>query len=333
LEESRARAHCLYPSLASLSNELCIHSKQPSVHSKVPHIHPQKTCAQLKEPCVHSNEPYLAFAYYILLVSRTHVHSCTPAFQLCTHTHTPVFHCSTLRQAVNHATTQCYIVCLPRLRAEYVCIYDRSVLQCVAVCCSVVQCGAVWCSVVQCGAVCCSVQHTLLCASQHQSTVCMYLQSQCGAVFFSLQRTIHTTRICSVLQYVAVLHRVPPETQSTGCMYLRSQLGAMCCSVLQCATSNTRHKILQCVTVPETYCAVVCCSVLQRVAVPETQSTHTALSVMGGACCMLHTDIHCSTLQYTASMKDTQCTSPKAESTSMVKMRCSVQCVAVCSAL
>ena len=33
----------------------------------------------------------------------------------------------------------------------------KSVLQCVAVCCSVLQCVAVCCSVVQCVAVCCSV--------------------------------------------------------------------------------------------------------------------------------------------------------------------------------
>jgi len=34
----------------------------------------------------------------------------------------------------------------------------RSVLQCVAVCCSVLQCVAVCCSVLQCVAVCCSVE-------------------------------------------------------------------------------------------------------------------------------------------------------------------------------
>jgi len=39
---------------------------------------------------------------------------------------------------------------------------SRSVLQCVAVCCSVLQCVAVYCSVLQCIAVCCSVLQLLL---------------------------------------------------------------------------------------------------------------------------------------------------------------------------
>ena len=55
----------------------------------------------------------------------------------------------------------------------------KSVLQCIAVCCSVSQCVAVRCSVMQCVAVCCSV----------------------------LQYVAVVAVCCSVLQYVAVCCR------------------------------------------------------------------------------------------------------------------------------
>ena len=50
----------------------------------------------------------------------------------------------------------------------------RSVLQCVAVCCSVLQCVAVWCSVLQSGAVWCSVvQHVAMCCGYVCTLVCI----------------------------------------------------------------------------------------------------------------------------------------------------------------
>ena len=58
----------------------------------------------------------------------------------------------------------------------------KSVLQCVAVCCSVLQCDALCCSVVQCVAVCCSVL-------------------QCVAVGCSVLQCVAVG--CSVMQWVA----------------------------------------------------------------------------------------------------------------------------------
>ena len=59
---------------------------------------------------------------------------------------------------------------------------SRSVLQCVAVCCSVLQCVAVCCSALQCFAVLCSVLHSVNVEARLEGTVC-----------------------CRVLQSVAVL--------------------------------------------------------------------------------------------------------------------------------
>jgi len=48
-------------------------------------------------------------------------------------------------------TQPCWVI------KKYSALMHRSVLQCVAVCCSVLQCVAVCCSVLQCVAMCCSV--------------------------------------------------------------------------------------------------------------------------------------------------------------------------------
>ena len=70
-----------------------------------------------------------------------------------------------------------YVSCT--LRGE-MCVYSserrvslRSVLQCVAVCCSVLQCVTVCCSVLQCVVVCCNVL-------------------QCVAVYSSERRVLYT---------------------------------------------------------------------------------------------------------------------------------------------
>ena len=63
----------------------------------------------------------------------------------------------------------------------------RSVLQCVAVCCSALQCVAVCCSVLQCAAVCCSVlQCVAVCCSVLQYVAVCYSVLQCAAVCCSI---------------------------------------------------------------------------------------------------------------------------------------------------
>jgi len=57
---------------------------------------------------------------------------------------------------------QCVAVCRERLRQQNTCHFFvngsvRSVLQCVAACCSMLQCVTVCCGVLQCVAVCCSI--------------------------------------------------------------------------------------------------------------------------------------------------------------------------------
>jgi len=91
---------------------------------------------------------------------------------------------------------------------------SRSVLQCVAVCCSVLQCVAVCCSVWQCVAVCC----------------CSVLQ--CVPVPESEGKALQTQpQSCSVLQCVAVccsvLQCVAVCANALQCVL------AVCCSVLQ----------------------------------------------------------------------------------------------------
>jgi len=69
----------------------------------------------------------------------------------------------------------CFWLCVDACFCKYFCAFStstrphhcwlfRSVLQCVAVCCSVMQCDAVCCSVLQCATVCCSVlQYVAVC--------------------------------------------------------------------------------------------------------------------------------------------------------------------------
>jgi len=92
---------------------------------------------------------------------------------------------------------------------------NRSVLQCVAVCCSALQCVAVCFSVLQCVAVCCSVlQCVAVCCSVH--------------VDIAAQSTRHYIYCIPVLQCVAVCCSV------LQCVAAQSTSHYMCCSVLQC---------------------------------------------------------------------------------------------------
>ena len=57
-------------------------------------------------------------------------------------------------------------------------IHKRSVLQCVAVCCSVLQCVAVRCSVLQCVAVCCSVGNDWQTSPIFQQENCIFRSNE-----------------------------------------------------------------------------------------------------------------------------------------------------------
>ena len=123
---------------------------------------------------------------------------------------------------------------------------QRSVLQCVAACCSALQCVAVCCSALHCVVVCCSVHET----HWHLRT-----SDEC--------RDLCVAVCCSVLRCVAV----------------RLQSVAVCCSVLRCVAVCTRlintyglvmsAEICECVAVccGVSQCVVVCCRVLRCVTV------------------------------------------------------------------
>jgi len=107
--------------------------------------------------------------------------------------------------------------------------YMKSVLQCVAVCCSVLQCVAVCCGVWMnsVSVVCCLVKRSV-CSSLLQSvTVC-----------------------CSLLQSVAVHRFINCVFVIIGCHFATKLCFATCCSVLWCIA--VRCRVLQSVA--------VCCS-------------------------------------------------------------------------
>ena len=111
------------------------------------------------------------------------------------------------------------------------CLY-RSVLQCVAVCCSVLQCVAVCCSVLQCVAVCCSVFLSLALISVAKELSVLWL-AQCVVCCSVLQCV---AVCCSVLRCVAVCCSVLQREQRALCSLAHS-----CCYGV--ATMSRLHKI------------------------------------------------------------------------------------------
>ena len=83
---------------------------------------------------------------------------------------------------------------------QHLSLKTRSVLQCVAVCCSVLQCAAVCCSVLQCAAVCCSVlQCAAVCCSVLQCAVVCCSVLQCAVVCCHYLGNTHENTTCPFL--------------------------------------------------------------------------------------------------------------------------------------
>jgi len=169
-----------------------------------------------------------------------------------------------------------------------------SVLQCVAASCSVLQCDAVCWSVLQCVAVCCSVMYhseaAPSCAWRSSwiairgspcgvallwcVAVC-YSVLQCVAVFLqcvtveSRSDGCHAAwcavvccKCCSVLQYVAVCYSMLKRVEECLCPWFRRYSVITLRTIVTMIVYVAPTHSVQCAI-----CVIVCCSVLQCVAV------------------------------------------------------------------
>ena len=131
----------------------------------------------------------------------------------------------------------------------------RSVLQCVAVCCSVLQCGAVWCSVVQCGAVWCSV---VQCVAVLEWFFRHFSSMDKSSV--SLLRQSDSMEWCSVLQ--CVTEEVKPSSQWIRArLFYKWNRALVPFSCLQKPISS--RALFHCFSSLILWSGAVCCSVLQ----------------------------------------------------------------------